>query len=318
MRLDERFWADHAHLSAGELYRRYPDWYANDANWRRAARKARERFPDLFGQTPQKATTRRVRPVEPRDGVEVPTTLEVIASDFHVPHHDRRAVGCLLGYVRDNPPDGFTINGDFADFYQVSRFNKDPQRELELQADIDECNSVLDAIDAVLPDGCKKRFVIGNHEMRMANFITANARSLFGLRCLTLESLLHLEERGYEVIQPVGRESSTFIGKVEVGHFDKATKHSAYTAKALVEERGCSVIQAHTHRLGAHYKRERGSGDQRGGWEIGCLCDLSPEYVSRPNWQQGFATITRVMSGRFHVALHEILGGELLAGGRRY
>lgn len=53
MRLDEDFWREHAHLSAGDLYRKFPDRFHNDANWRRAKRKAKEALPWLFEECDQ-------------------------------------------------------------------------------------------------------------------------------------------------------------------------------------------------------------------------------------------------------------------------
>lgn len=318
------FWRDNCHLSGEELARKHG---GDGGNWRKRIRRMKQRYTDLpWRDDPrQKANPRHlggvdiIAPPKPIVGRVVGTHTEVLAGDFHVPYHDLRAVGCLLGYLKDNPPDGFTTGGDFADFYQCSKFNKEPHRALELQSDLDVANAVLDAFDAVLPVGCKKRFIIGNHEWRLEKYLMSEAPALASLRCLDLDSLLRLSERGYEVIRMVARDASVFIGEVEVGHFDRVSKHSGYTEKSLVDDRGCSIMQFHTHRRGAHYKRLRGSGEELGGWGPGCLCDLNPEYVKNPNWQQGFATITRCDgSGRFHVTLHEIIGGELLAGGRRY
>lgn len=296
------------------------------ANVRKRIRKLRTIHRDLpwyedVRQTPLKEQVSGggYRPVSPREGVEVPVTLEVVAGDFHVPYHDHAAVACLLGYLRDARPDGLTINGDFLDFYALSRFSKDPERELLLQDELDEANALLDSIDAVLPQGAVKRFVVGNHEVRLQTYLRDNARALHGLRALSLDALLNLAERGYILVPMVGRDASVRIGEVEVGHFNIARKDSGASARALLLDRGCSVIQSHTHKLAAIYKRAKGTGEQRAAWEIGCMCQLSPEYVASPDWQNGFATITRVEGGsRYHVALKEIIGGELLAAGRRY
>ena len=51
VKLDEAFWASHANLSAGELHRTYPNRFANDANWRKAKRKAKAKMPHLFEST---------------------------------------------------------------------------------------------------------------------------------------------------------------------------------------------------------------------------------------------------------------------------
>lgn len=67
--------------------------------------------------------------------------------------------------------------------------------------------------------------------------------------------------------------------------------NSGYTAKNLVEEKGMSVIQNHTHRGGVSYKRDYDR--LKVGVENFCLCDLNPPYCSIPNWQNGFSIITK-------------------------
>lgn len=319
---DEHFWRQNCHKSGEEIAREHD---RDGGNVRRDIRRAKEMYPHLDwrddprSRIASEAHQRPYKAVKARTGVRIPVKVEVVAGDFHVPYHDHAAVGCLLGYLADTQPDGFTINGDFWDAYQISSFCKDASRELQMQSDLDEANDLLDAIDAVLPDDCEKRFVIGNHEVRLQRYISEHAKAFYGLRSLTIDSLLRLSERGYHIVEMVGRDASFHIGKVEVGHFNVARKDAGASAKLLLSERGNSVVQGHTHRLAAIYKRNRGTGEQTAAWEGGCLCDLSPEYVTSPNWQAGFVTITRCEgSSRYHVALHEIIGGELLAGGRRY
>jgi hypothetical protein len=287
---------------------------------RRRVRYLRRTNPSLpwYANAMQADAARVPHDVPAREGIDVATDVTVVGSDLHVPFHDPRAVGCFLGYIRDTKPNRLVLNGDIADFYALSKFSKNPKRELELQDELDATNDVLDALDSVMPEGSAKDFVLGNHCARLVRYLADNSRALHGLRALTLDELLHLTERGYNVVPMVGRDASLHVGRVEVGHFNIARKDSGASARALLLDRGCSVIQAHTHKLSAIYKRKRGTGEQIAAWEMGCLCDLNPEYVTSPDWQQGFATITTCSSGRYHVALHEILGGELLAGGRRY
>lgn len=320
---DYAFWRDNAHKSGEQIAREYG---LDAGNVRRELRKARVLYPELDWRGDPRHKERQecppeavCAPVSPRTGKVIPTSTEVVAGDFHVPYHDADSVGCLLGYLRDTQPQGFTINGDFIDCYALSSFSKDPRRELEMQAELDAANAVLDAIDAVIPRCEVKRFVVGNHEARLERYLRDHARAFHGLRALTLDALLRLTERGYEVVPMVGRDASVMIGKVEVGHFNVARKDAGASARALLLDRGCSVMQSHTHKLASIYKRARGTGEQQAAWEIGCMCDLSPEYITSPNWQAGFATITRCQSSdRYHVALHEIIGGELLVDGKRY
>ena len=52
MDLDEQFWTEHTDWTAADLFRRYPHRFQNDANWRRAKRDARKKFPWLWPDEP--------------------------------------------------------------------------------------------------------------------------------------------------------------------------------------------------------------------------------------------------------------------------
>lgn len=56
------------------------------------------------------------------------TELVVFLSDIHVPYHDPLVVKAALSLIRDVSPHRVVINGDVADFFQLSRFNTDGNR----------------------------------------------------------------------------------------------------------------------------------------------------------------------------------------------
>jgi hypothetical protein len=61
----------------------------------------------------------------------------------------------------------------------------------------------------------------------------------------------------------------------------------------------------HSHRLGVYYQTNvRGV---HASYENGCLCDLKPEYVNYPNWQQGFSVVSVDDGGWFNVQQIPIL-----------
>lgn len=63
-------------------------------------------------------------------------------------------------------------------------------------------------------------------------------------------------------------------------------KFSGYTARGELEKHDSSGISGHTHRGGVYYYK---TPERYLAWfESFCLCDLNPEYVQEPNWQQGF------------------------------
>ena len=77
-----------------------------------------------------------------------------------------------------------------------------------------------------------------------------------------------------------------------IKHGTLVRKNSAYAAYAELEREmfSISVMTGHTHRGGTSYITSR-----RGvvvGHECFCLCDLEPDYISNPNWQQGLVLAT--------------------------
>ena len=78
---------------------------------------------------------------------------------------------------------------------------------------------------------------------------------------------------------------------------------------------GCNVIHGHTHRLGAHYHRTY--GDMMGAWENGCLCTLDPEYVVKPDWQNGWSVVW-FNGARFHVEQICVVDKQYVYHGKVY
>jgi len=62
------------------------------------------------------------------------------------------------------------------------------------------------------------------------------------------------------------------------------------TAKGLLDDKGVSLIQGHTHRMGMYYKTIMGRKILTA-VEGGCLCSFDTTYVNNPNWQHGFTLI---------------------------
>lgn len=240
----------------------------------------------------------------------------VVIGDLHVPFHDPKAIAVTLSLIEDLKPEHIYLNGDVIDMYAMSRFSKDPARALQLQDELDQTSEVLNA----LRKSAKQANIVmveGNHELRLRSYLCSRAQELSGLRALDLAELLSLTRHGITYIPSRGRTAYTTYGSVTIGHFDKALKHSAYTAKCIVDERGESIVQGHTHRLGTHYKVMPDRTIV--GVEGGCLCDLTPEYIADPNWSHGLTIITkRTDDKRFHVTQVPIVGYEALVNDTLY
>jgi len=236
------------------------------------------------------------------------TQTVAVISDIHCPYHDPKALKVASKVLKDLQPDRVILLGDIVDFYSVSGYNKTPDRINNLQ---DDCNTTHDLIGDLVECSHRSKweYIEGNHENRLDRLLLSKAQELWCLDCLSVDRLLRLEELDIEY------KMSTDIGPMTAIHGYVVRKHSGYTAKAMAETHG-SVISGHTHRLGSHYRTD-GRG-QIMAFENGCLCDLSPEYITGiANWQHGFSIVTE-NSGNIGVEQIHIVDGLAYFRGKRW
>lgn len=208
----------------------------------------------------------------------------VTINDLHVPYHNEKMVRNLVRLLEEEQPDEIILKGDMVDFYDLSRFDKNPERINKLQEELDILYRILLVFRASCPNA-KIVYIMGNHEDRLRRYLWKNATALSSLRALRFEELLHLEELEIELC-----EFNYMVNGFEFSHGEVVRQHSSYSAKAEYEKRGGSGCSGHTHRMGSFCKTT--SRGTYGWWEDGCACDLTPEYVSgTPNWQNGFSVI---------------------------
>jgi Calcineurin-like phosphoesterase len=110
-----------------------------------------------------------------------------ILNDIHVPYHSMKALTAVIAFLIKDNPDALLINGDFWDFYQLSRFDRDPRKrgfgsELELGCQI------IRIFQEFLK--CKIYIKFGNHEERYDHFLFMKARELVGVEEFSLEELI--------------------------------------------------------------------------------------------------------------------------------
>ena len=236
--------------------------------------------------------------------------IALVLGDLHIPFENRRALSLVERVGKIIQPDYFFLNGDVTDCWEISRFDKNPRLESEaaLRTEISRTKQYLKSLRSKFPTA-KIKWLYGNHEYRWEKYILANAKPLHGLSGLSLAEQVDAEALRIDVINSGNKENSYLFGNLLIGHFDRVHKHSGYTARNLLEDKGISLIQNHTHRGGATYKRAYDR--DLVGYENFCLCDRNPAYVDHPNWQLGFSVVHRDLnSDFFYVEQHPIIETE--------
>lgn len=226
-------------------------------------------------------------------------TKTLVISDLHIPYQDYPAVNCVLKLVPKVKWDAIHLLGDIIDCYPVSSHLSTPVAGLLFRDEIAEVREFLKDLRRRAGKSCRIFYHEGNHEDRLKRYIKRKARALWGLEALTLPSLLGFDDLAIEWRS--AKKPVIVHNQLLLMHGTVIRKHSAYTAKAMLETYKHSVMHGHTHRMGSHFQNAFKWEGQA--FETGCLCSLKPNransYASvSPNWQHGLNILHSFKDGR--------------------
>ena len=230
----------------------------------------------------------------------------LIINDIHSRFHDRKALEVALNYGLKRGYDSVIINGDLLDFYQYSRFDKNPNI---LQYFYSEREWAQDFLLLLQKNFGKVFYKKGNHDIRRELHIQrrlADVPEVQGLE--SIENYVFFDNSTVEIIEDY---NIIQFGKLNVLHGHEYQGgggiHVAYNRMAKAMD---NIISAHSHITQSSMKKSI-TGDFYGSWTVGCLCSLSPRYNPQNNWNLGFATAERDDIGEFEVDNKMIIGGKV-------
>ncbi len=234
-----------------------------------------------------------------------------VLNDSHNPFQDQRVLREVELFLAELQPDLVVYPGDMGDFYLLSKFDKNPERATKFQEDLNSTKQLFKRHRALMPNA-RMIFELGNHEDRLRRFVWNNP-ALASLDCLRIENLYGLKD---SEVEKVDYAEGVLLNKnFMVTHGELIRAHSGYTAKGMSDKHGGSGMHGHSHRGGNSLKRNRFG--VYGWWENFCLCDLDPDWITHPNWQQGFSIVT-IIHERFWVEPVQIIKRKFIFGGKRY
>lgn len=269
-------------------------------------------------------------PVVKVSGARKPTTCDgstvVVLPDMQIgyyrhpngdlePTHDPAAIDVAISLVRHLRPGRVVLLGDNLDLPEFGKYRLTPAFAGTTQATIDYATEVMARLRAAAPDAAID-WLAGNHEERLQNWLTDNARAAFGLRrgnapegwpVLSVPHLCHLDDHGVTYHPGYPASDLWLTSNLKIIHGDRV-KSRGSTAHKYLDEQKVSVIYGHIHRIErAHRTRE----DIDGPAEImaaspGCLARIDGAVPStkqgldldgRPlmrceDWQQGVGVVT--------------------------
>lgn len=240
--------------------------------------------------------------------------LILVVGDLQYPYYDEKVWKAVLRFGRALGPTGIVLNGDIHDFYDLSRFDKNPARVGHLADEIQGMQDViLSPIVKIAPKAWRV-FNEGNHEKRLQKYLWHHAPAVSQLKGLDVPGVLGLKSFGISYRQ---ESNPVQAGSLLILHGHLIRKHSGMTARAHFERYGSSLLHGHSHRWGT-YSVTNWTGVHEAS-EHGCLCDLTPEYEPHPNWQQGFAVVHVFEDRTFHAQVVKIIDRKfMLYGGKQY
>jgi hypothetical protein len=261
---------------------------------------------DLFRE-PRKSGAKLSCPpsfAEPWVPVELPTPGVVLSiSDLHVPYHDKRAIEVAVAFAKKHHKiTDLVINGDYGDFYRISRYQKNPLAR-SLSEELRVQKEGLAWLAGIFKKQ-RKWFKLGNHDVRWDHWVWLHAPEMSDCEHMQLHEILHFNEHGYYRVddQPIMAGLLPMMHGHELGHGVTSPVNPARGAFTRTNE---SIIVAHHHRTSTHAESDMWH-KETATWSQGCLCDMRPEYARINKWNQGFAVIETAADGTYNVSNYRI------------
>ena len=242
----------------------------------------------------------------------------MIIGDIHAPFEDKNAMNIAYQYTDYYKPNEVIINGDLIDFYNISRFDKNPSRKEDLKKELTRSREILDEIRQHNPEA-KITLLEGNHDFRLQSFIWRNPE-FEGVEEFSLKNLLHLDKYNINFIGVDGDYWKNDNGHYKVNdllimHGDnrlngaKTSQNGGYSAINTMKSLQHSVAINHIHRLAqVHHTTPYG---ELVGLECGSLC----QPTGTANWQQGFVTFESYRNKNHNYRTHLIQNKKLIEDG---
>ena len=221
----------------------------------------------------------------------------IIIGDTHFPNQSDEAIGqfedILTDLVAHDPQNELELilNGDILDCFDISQFLRVERGSLRREFDL--AYEFLKEWRRIMGDR-KITYIAGNHEHRLRRYVVSLAPEIYEFvpRINTILGLETLKIEWVDLPERMARFKDNYISwnGVLIGHFDRVQKFSCYTAKNLVQDKGQSIVQAHTHRAGMYFQTF--PNRTLFGIEGGCLCKLETNYTVDANWQRAVTILT--------------------------
>ena len=208
----------------------------------------------------------------------------ICISDLHYPQHSKPCLKIVLEFLEDFQPSTFVMNGDMLDLSCISHWNNGKPKRVENKRLLKDYQGfqedVLNPIEDILPDDCKKIFIYGNHENRVKRY-TETYSTLTGI--VELENNLSLDN--YEIIDYNKHYNITPNFLIIHGLYT-----TEFHTKKTLSVYNCNVSYGHIHKQQSYTRTSVIDKTPLKATSMGCLCNLNPDYRNNQpsGWTHGF------------------------------
>lgn len=207
--------------------------------------------------------------------------------DVHHPYHNKKLWENILKVCKKCQPDYFVFGGDNMDMdsvnhWEIDKGNKRGMEGKRLRKSYDTFQTeILDEIEKVLPDYCRKIYMYGNHEEFIERYID-KIPELEGFA--EIERNLNLKE--WEIIP---YRQTVKVGKIYFHHGEYTGIHHA---NKMVQTFGRNIVYGHCHTFQVHTSVTPIDSQAHSAYSMPCACDINPGYMkNRPSaWVNGFGS----------------------------
>ena len=247
----------------------------------------------------------------------------ILLPDIHHPYHNKKVVKVVFEFMKWFKPDTVVLLGDAMEMRAINHWKKSKgnQRDFEgvrlFQDYADFSRDILAPIEKLCPRA-KKIYMGGNHEHWIFDVINKFPQETEG--SIEVERALKLKERGWDWVPFLkdGRRGIMKMGKLTLIHGHYTNK---YHASKTSDTYSGSVVYAHAHDLQSHTKVHiEDPNDYHTSTSIGCLCDLSPEFLwGQPNrWVHAFGVLYVRDGGCYNLYVPVIINGKFTYAGKTF
>tara|TARA_R110000868_G_scaffold270591_2_gene529994 strand:- start:244 stop:1269 length:1026 start_codon:yes stop_codon:yes gene_type:complete len=231
-----------------------------------------------------------------------------ILSDIHVPYHDETALRAAIDHLQAEKIDALLLNGDWADFYSISRHEKNPKNR-DFRKELDAGRTFLKWVRQEF-DGIPITVKLGNHEERWEKWLWEHAPEISDDPIMGIDNWYGFHKLGIELVKD---KRIVMAGALPILHgHEKGNGISSPVnqARGAFMRLHHTVLEGHGHRTSTHSEPDM-MGKETVCFSTGCLCDLRPAYAVLNKWNHG-AAIVHVNNDRsFDVENFRVQNGKV-------